>query len=74
MNICHFLKYRPINCRLVESHEWPELKNESHWSELLRLPANILRHGHHLVDDGVHLILIQKTILVCVVHPEHDLK
>ena len=40
--------------------------------ELLGLPAGVLRHGHHLVDDGVHLLLVQEPVLVRVVHPEHD--
>ena len=40
--------------------------------ELLGLPAGVLRHRHHLVDDGVHLLLVQEPVLVRVVHPEHD--
>ena len=40
--------------------------------ELLGLPAGVLGHGHHLVDDGVHLLLVQEPVLVRVVHPEHD--
>ena len=40
--------------------------------ELLGLPPGVLGHGHHLVDDGVHLLLVQVAILVSVVHPEHN--
>ena len=40
--------------------------------ELLGLPAGVLRHGHHLVDDGVHLLLVQEPVLVSIVHPEHN--
>ena len=41
-------------------------------SKLGRLPAHVLGHDHHLVDDGVDLKVVQIAVLVGVVQPEHD--
>jgi hypothetical protein len=40
--------------------------------QLRDVPAQILCHRHHLVNDGVGLDFVQHAVAVRVVEPEHD--
>ena len=46
----------------------------SNRSKLRDIPAEVLRHGHHLVHDRFHFMSVQDAVTIAVVESEHKLQ
>lgn len=65
-------KCKPLKTERESGRVGSEGGKHTHRTQLADIPAEILGHGHHLVNNRIHFGSVQDSVAVRVVEAEHD--